>query len=273
MINYNINAQDVTKFFNRGKFPAGEENIFIKPDDVDLLPTGDVLFIDKTLNPMSIGMKYDILNRAGRDRISLVLPYLPYSRQDRYTAKGYSFALKTFATFINSLGFHRVYTVDAHSDVSGVINNLVDLKTTKCLDYILDQIGGPVTILSPDAGATKKIYDTIAASRYNNVITIATATKHRDPRTGDIIGIEVPKPDPYYPVLVFDDICDGGRTFIEIAKATKLVNMFLYITHGVLSKPDVFDYYDTVYSTDTVTPQFDYNLHTLLINYTQRATR
>jgi len=180
---YNIEGRDVSKLFDMSLFPAGEHNILIKewsfPPHVD----DNVFFVVKgggNVSLMEIGMKVDILRRAGCKNISVVIPYLPYSRQDRYTVNGASFSLKVFATFINSLGLNSVYTVDAHSDVSGVVDNLFNLGITDCVDYILTHNPEIKTIIAPDAGATKKIYDTIGKSKYKEQIRIKTASKHRD---------------------------------------------------------------------------------------------
>ena len=247
---YEIDGLNVTKLFRESHFPAGEKNITISPWDTPEDKEQEVFFVDKCsghLHLMSIGMKVDILRRTGFKRISLVLPYLPYARQDRYTVPGASFALKVAAKFINSLDLERVYVVDAHSDVSGVIDNLWDMPIHSIVNDVLFEHPDIVNVIAPDAGAAKKIYTLM--SNFAAKKNIVVATKHRDPATGDINGISVP--DVEGPCLVIDDICDGGRTFTELAKVMNNEKKYLYVTHGIFSKEDVFNSYDAVWTTDT----------------------
>lgn len=273
VIRYNLEGEDVTSFFMQSHFPAGEMNIAISELEAERLPRNDIYFIDESLDVMAIGMKVDILRKADCSGISLVLPYLPYSRQDRHTVKGASFALKVFAKFINSLGFNKVYTVDAHSDVSGVIDNLVDLSVSTALDQIIRDIG-LMPILSPDAGANKKIYGTVGKSQHKGALALETASKHRNPATGEINGVSSPVINGPS-VLVFDDICDGGRTFVELAKVLPdTLTKYLYVTHGIFSKPDVFKFYDTVYSCNTIESQNTSENHIILdVKYSKRRVR
>ena len=119
---------NTTNIFKQSPFPAGETQIVQQKTIADLEHCFFVVRGDEALDLMGIAQKVDILRRAGVQNISIYIPYLPYSRQDRYTTNTSSFALKQYAKFINSLGFHGVYTLDAHSDVAGVIDSLVDIS-------------------------------------------------------------------------------------------------------------------------------------------------
>jgi len=99
-----------------------------------------------------------------------------------------------------------------------------------------------MVVVSPDAGALKKIYSHVNFFKIPNLLI---ASKHRDVLTGDITHTEVPGLDNYKEKLdmnfvIIDDICDGGRTFIEIAKVIKTkyihANIYLIVTHGIFSK-------------------------------------
>ncbi len=281
-IRYDLKGVDVTGAFTNNKFPTGEENVFIK-EWIPHFFMNDVYFvvkIDDAFSLMNLGMKVDILRREGCRHISIVLPYLPYSRQDRYTVHGASFSLKVFARFLNSLNLETVYTVDAHSDVAGVIDNLVDLPIVDCVNNILSNFKDdwPV-LLSPDAGATKKIYKVIEKCSDPGRISLYTCEKQRNLSTGEITGISVPNfsgKDKHADVLVIDDICDGGRTFIEIAKKLPHnVKKYLFVTHGVFSKNDVFSYYDKIITTNSMKPKFslEENNHTINLDFKRRQER
>lgn len=129
--------------------------------------------------------------------------------------------------------------VDPHSDVvEAVFDRLVITPQEKAipLHILTQQID---FFVAPDAGASKKIYKT--AARAGKPVLIAN--KVRDSRTGEIKGLKFDSEDlsaikPTDKLLVVDDICDGGRTFIEVAKALPVAKeqLSLYTTHGIYSK-------------------------------------
>lgn len=250
---YEINGQDVTEDFSCNKFPAGEDFIRSNYGTNNKFYNIDVFFVEKNSTDilMKIGQKVDILRSKNCGKISVVIPYLPYSRQDRYTTENDSFALKVFAQFINSMNLHRVYTVDAHSNVSGVINNLVDLPITPIIDEILTEETNDshVEILSPDAGASKKISKFIAELGW--VDAMYSAEKIRNVTTGDIVDIKINgELNKNKKTFIIDDICDGGRTFTSLSDLIK-GEKILYVTHGIFSKDDVFKKFSKVYTTDS----------------------
>lgn len=251
-------------YFIVSQFPAGETLVRLNEAAPDLTDSCTHVLVMRNENLMEIGQKVDILRRHGVEKITLYIPYLPYSRQDRYTSDYDSFALKVFAKYINALNVDLVVTLDAHSDVAGVIDNLFDVPPTTFIDEVIDRLGWQdnCTLLAPDAGAAKKIFQ--QSKELSHSVKVVCATKHRDPRTGEITHTSVPEIPPGEKVLVVDDICDGGRTFIEVAKKLPNHEKALYVTHGFFTKPDVFGYYNAVFSTDSVVPRHtDSNLNTL----------
>ncbi len=94
-------------------------------------------------------------------------------------------------------------------------------------------------VVAPDAGAAKKAFKVAQGLG----LPMIQATKHRDLKIGDITDTTVAYYDHCEPgtnYLIVDDICDGGRTFIELAKYIKqakhLGKIYLYVTHGIFSK-------------------------------------
>ena len=184
---------------------------------------------------------------------------------------GESLSIKVVADFINSLGFTTVFCEDIHSDVGvALINNLVHIKQEACA-WNLPNFERPANtiLVSPDAGAAKKVFAVAKKLGYNEVVT---ASKERDVATGRIVSTVVELPDNFElkTYLIVDDICDGGRTFIELAKAIKnAVNyngerICLYVTHGIFSAGmDVFNgYIDKIYVHNLM--KEEYNEHPLI---------
>jgi ribose-phosphate pyrophosphokinase len=97
--------------------------------------------------------------------------------------------------------------------------------------------GAEVVLVSPDAGATKKVLD--VARSFTNKFDVVRADKVRNTSTGQITSTKI-----YGEVLgkccvILDDICDGGRTFTELATVLKrkgAAKVILYVTHGIFSK-------------------------------------
>lgn len=165
---------------------------------------------------------------------TLVIDYLPYARQDKEISNEATFGLITFAKILNSLNFPVVLIKDPHSyKALSLINNSRDFYPKAELEDIWKETNSDI-ICYPDSGATSKytsIYDFPSTS----------ANKVRNQLTGNIEGIELNEPGivANKKVLIVDDICDGGGTFIGLAKllltnGAKEVNLF--VTHGLFTK-------------------------------------
>lgn len=207
---------------------------------------------------MALLMASEIVDRAKPIGKSLILPYFPYARQDRVTKREVAFSLKVAAKLIDGLGYDEVVSCDVHSDVTvALVNNMRVVSQAEIITHhfpALDAfIKSDITaIIAPDAGAAKKA-GTIA-SAYK--LPLFQATKVRDTSTGEIKGTKIYDDMRNYECLIVDDICDGGRTFIELAKVLRdsgASKVYLYVTHGIFSKGlGVFSgLIDGVYSTNS----------------------
>ncbi|CCJ94425.1 Ribose-phosphate pyrophosphokinase [Cronobacter malonaticus 681] len=172
----------------------------------------------------------------------LELPWLPYARQDRHMQPGDSFALKVFARQLNTLGFDKVIVLDPHSEAAAAaIENLVaipqerGLLQSKTLERALK--AGELMLVAPDAGALKKIH---AVAQAAGVHEFAILTKQRNVATGELTGFRLVDGDVKgKAVLIVDDLCDAGGTFIGSAQVLRdagASSVSLYVTHGVFSK-------------------------------------
>lgn len=180
-----------------------------------------------------LAMIVDALKRQGYVDLSLTIPYFPGARQDRVCNSGEALSVKVYADFINNMGFRKVSVFDAHSDVvAAVVNNC---RVVKNWEFVRDHIrehSSNYSLVSPDAGANKKIFD---LAKFLGGPRVIRADKIRNVIDGAIIGTEVYADDLTGESLVLcDDICAGGRTFIELAKKLKEKNaakIILIVSH------------------------------------------
>jgi ribose-phosphate pyrophosphokinase len=175
----------------------------------------------------------------------LYLPYLPHARMDRVKNPEDVFTLKTFAHLINSLNFEQVYVWDAHSNVGpALIDRCHDVNALAWIQEAITQLGyakDNICLFFPDEGAQKR-YGTMFPD-----YTQAFGIKKRNWETGKIEGYMVVGEENIKDkcVLIIDDICSYGNTFVRAAEAlhaTGAKEINLYVTHceDAISKGNVF---------------------------------
>ncbi len=226
------------------KFPGGEMHVTVQTgvqaDELEVRA-----HVRNADTVMSLLMATDALRRAYPGTpIDLHLPYVPYARQDRVANPGESLSIKVFCDLINAQGYRRVVIEDPHSDVTPALLDRVEIDDPlPTLRRIVERLLGShssVALVAPDAGARKRVLK--LASQLD--LPVVFADKVRDTRTGAITGTQVQGPVPDGALLVIDDICDGGRTFTELAQALREKqggdaarrSLYLYVTHGIFSK-------------------------------------
>jgi ribose-phosphate pyrophosphokinase len=245
-------------------YPGGEEYVKIGTV-VDHSPDRKYRIVARLLNSIDVMRFFLYINavqESGIRNISVVLPYLPYARQDRVCCIGESLSLKVFAQMLNSFNLNRVEYWDEHSPLtSAYINNGVNLSIDDYLrddelSWLRDDLTNDNCVLvAPDAGATKRVSE--FARSFN--LPFVQALKTRNTITGRVEGVKVFSSIDLNDrnICIVDDICDGGRTFIELAKSIrdqyKIKSLSLYVTHGIFSKGlDVFDnLIDYIYTTNS----------------------
>ena len=188
---------------------------------------------------MNLCLAVDALRHMYVNYIEVFIPYIPYARQDRLMVAGEPLSVKVFATIINSLNLNKIIVFDAHSDVSvALLNNCQNIANYAMVKHFLAELAlTDFMLVSPDLGAYKKV-DKLA-TKINYKGQIATGIKVRDLATGQIIKSDVNTDDlEAKACIVVDDICDGGRTFIELATALKAKNagdLYFIASHGIFS--------------------------------------
>ena len=231
------------------KFPAGEVGVKIENTMFPEHAHRALITLNWQGNDdlLALVQLVDAVRHVGVDRVVLDIPYFPYSRQDRRCFKGEGHALKMVGDIINSLGFERVYTKDAHSYVlEAVVDNLFNIEQHICAAKLPKHD----VLIAPDNGASKKIYK--LAQEMDSSVVIAD--KQRD-NTGKIVSskIDLTGWKEYTSMCVVDDLCDYGGTFLalgkEIRKQTKDNEVNLYVTHGFFGKgvDELLKLYDNVY--------------------------
>jgi ribose-phosphate pyrophosphokinase len=240
---------------------------FIFPSDCEVhikLPTIEetkVLIttrIKSSDDVMKLLLAHDALKHCGVKEIKLLLPYLPYARQDRQMIKGEPLSLKVFAELLNSLNLEKVSVYDVHSDVSlALINNIEVISNHAFVSEVLKEDDG-YYIVSPDAGAYKKIFKLCQYLRYRDEIIICN--KLRDVSNGVIRSVTVSHDDlKGKNCYIIDDVCDGGNTFIQLAYELKRRNagkVYLIVSHGIFSKGvDALENINHIYTTNAFNDQ------------------
>jgi ribose-phosphate pyrophosphokinase len=244
------------------RYPDGQQSAEIVPESVDILRPVEISSRMTTFQDLEliISATQDLYELGVKD-ISLYVPYFLGARSDRKFAKGASNYLKTvICPIINLQGYSKVTVLDAHSDVlEACLNHFEKIPNTGVVSFALTGIDEPqdnVVIVSPDAGALKKIYDIAKCFVLPNVIT---AGKVRNVLTREILKTELPIITHFKgkKFLIIDDICDGGRTFIELAKAIQEqlpdAECYLCVTHGIFSNglKELTKYFKAIYCTNS----------------------
>lgn len=238
-------------------FNGGEQHIKLEQSFSSRICDNSHIVITHRLKTSKDFMQLCLVNNAvkelGYKKISLVLPYIPYGRQDRICNKGESFSIRVFADILNSMNFERVYSIDPHSDVTpALIRNFEPLNVSQFVRESIEKIGENLILVSPDAGANKKIGN-IAKDLEMDFVK---CDKVRDLKTGRLSGFQVFADDLNSAnCLIVDDICDGGGTFIGIAEELKKKNagkLYLYVTHGIFSKGinHLLEHFEEIYCLD-----------------------
>lgn len=257
--------------FKKLLFPDGQQDIVIERIDN---PDGDIEIISRMNGfrdlELIICVTKALEEMGDQGRFHLNIPYLLGARSDRVFVPGGTHYLRdVISPIINSLDFNSVTILDPHSDVTeALVTNIIKEDNIEFVVWAVKQIQKPIgwsdrdndnlVIISPDAGSLKKIYPVAATLGIRDIVV---AMKHREVSTGKILSTEVPLNSHHLTgknFLIIDDICDGGRTFIEIAKqikgSTPEARIYLIVTHGIFSAgfEELWKYFEHIYTTNSI---------------------
>jgi len=240
-----------------------DQEIFVRIDEN--VRGEDVFVIQSTSYPandnlMQLLIMMDALKRASARRITAVIPYFGYARQDRKTDGRTPISAKLVANLISAAGADRVLTVDLHA---GQIQGFFDIPTDNLfgspvmVDDIKERFGkDKLIVVSPDVGGVVR-----ARSLAKRLDADLAIVDKRRPEAGksevmNIIGDVNGKR-----CIMLDDMCDSGGTLANAAAALKehgAKSVSAYVTHGVLSGNAVEriekSVLDELVMTDTIEP-------------------
>jgi ribose-phosphate pyrophosphokinase len=224
-----------------GRFPDGEVMVEVHQN----VRGGDCFVLQSTCSPpndnlMELLLLMDALRRASAKRITAVIPYFGYSRQDRKVAPRVPISAKLVADLITTAGASRVLTVDLHAgQIQGFFNIPVDnlYAMPVLVQYLRKQIDGKkVAVVSPDAGGVERAR--AFARRLNNA-NLAIIDKRRQ-RASEVAEMSLVGEVRDSIALLIDDMIDTAGTITEAAKvimAAGATEVIACATHPILSDP------------------------------------
>ena len=225
----------VKRFADNEVFVTVDENV--RGEDVFVIQSTSYPAND---NLMELLICIDALKRASAKRITAVMPYFGYARQDRKTGGRTPISAKLVANLITRAGADRVLTMDLHA---GQIQGFFDIPTDNLLPVprIADDIrmnyakAGELMIVSPDVGGVVRAR--ALANRLGADLAIVDKRRSGPGKSevmniiGDVQGRRC---------ILFDDIVDSAGTLCNAAKALAeqgATEVSAYVSHGVLSAP------------------------------------
>lgn len=189
--------------------------------------------IRSSLDLLQLLLVSDALDRLFVVKKQLTIPYLLGARSDRLMQPNEAVPLKVISNLINSCGFQKVFIFDPHSEISiQLINNSIPISNQKLVQSYLKD--GAI-LICPDAGAAKKVSKYFEWNLRLRGLTYCA--KERDLSNGNV-SLKVINPTACKDrnCVIIDDLCDGGATFIAIAKQIQPKHLTLIVSHGIFSK-------------------------------------
>jgi ribose-phosphate pyrophosphokinase len=205
----------------------------------------DVFVVQPTCAPVDqhlieLCVMMDAFRRSSASRITAVIPYYGYARQDRKDKPRVPISAKLVANLLSAAGANRVLTMDLHkAQIQGFFDIPVDhlFAAPVIIDHLVRQNLGPVTMVSPDAGGAERAR--AYAKRLDADLAIIDKRRSEDGTAevmnvvGDVRGRVC---------IIADDIIDTAGTIQKAAQALKdngASRVFASAVHGVLSGPAI----------------------------------
>lgn len=259
-----------------GRFSDGEVAVEINEN----VRGSDVFIIQSTCSPtndnlMELIVMVDALRRASAGRITAVIPYFGYARQDRRVRSArVPITAKVVADFLSSVGVDRVLTVDLHAEqIQGFFDVPVDnvFGTPVLLDDMRQRNFENPVVVSPDIGGVVRAR---AVAKLLNESDLAIIDKRRPQanvaQVMHIIG-DVNDRD----CIIVDDMIDTGGTLCKAAEALKAngaKRVFAYATHAVFSGNAVNNIRDSVIDEVIVSDSIPLTKEMLELNKIRQLT-
>lgn len=183
----------------------------------------------------------DALRRASARRITAVMPYFGYSRQDKKVLPREPITARLIADLFMTAGVDRLVSVDLHSgQLQGYFPRFDHLTALPIItDYLRERLSGPTTVISPDAGGVKR------AEKYARRLdgTVAFVYKRRDPDHHNVSNAhEVSGEVDGRHAIIVDDMIDTAGTVTNAADLVRergALSVRIAATHAILSDPAI----------------------------------
>jgi len=256
-ISKNLNSQlikaEVKRFSDMEVFVEVQENV--RGEDMFVIQSTSYPAND---NLMELLVSLDALRRASARRITAVIPYYGYARQDRKSGPRTPISAKLVANLITKAGADRILTMDLHA---GQIQGFFDIPTDNLFaapvfvkDIEEKYEGKPLVIVSPDVGGVVRAR---AIARRINA-NLAIIDKRRE-KAGSSEVMNIIGDVKNHHCIIVDDIIDSGGTICNAAQAlidVGALSVDSYVTHGVLSGSAVTNIsnspLDSLVTTDSI---------------------
>ncbi len=230
-----------------GRFPDGEVRLQI----LENVRGADVFLIQPTCRPVNDNLLellilLDAFRRASADRITAVVPYYGYARQDRKDRPRVPISSKLVADLITTAGAHRVLALDLHAgQIQGYFNIPVDhlYATPVTVDYFRKLRLKNLVVVSPDPGGVERARSFAKKLK----VPLAIIDKRREDADvvemfnviGDVVGKNC---------LIVDDMIDTGGTLVKAANALidkGALKVYACCTHGVFAGDAISKIHDS----------------------------
>ena len=221
------------------KFPNGEKRVRLL-SEVENQHVAILQSFSSPVDEMIIEavMMADAMERSGAKSVTMVIPWLGYSLQDKVFRSGEPLAARVIADIVSHAYVHRVILLDLHNpSITGFFSvPTVHLRAMQLfVDYVKNSFDmTKVVVVSPDFGGLKQAH--VFADHLG--VELANVDKHRDLHSGSVttVGLSGEVKDKI--CLVYDDVINTGGTVVEVAKFLKesgASEVHFCITHGLFA--------------------------------------
>lgn len=237
-----------TKLFLPEKFifPDGEERIrilekVVGEDVVVVQPISSLV----NENLIELCFTVDALKRSGAKKVTAVIPYLGYQRQDRVFRSGEAVSLLVVIKMLEAVGIDKVLTFDLHSikipQFFGIPVSHLSALTIFAERIIQERLNKGAVLVSPDMGGIRRIK--IISKMLDNM-PFTSIEKERDLTVGNIHAKKIYAPSNHKSLknrnaIIIDDVISGGGTIIkavELLISEGVSKIFVFATHPVFSQ-------------------------------------
>lgn len=222
------------------RFPNGEKRVWIK----EQLNGDNIILVQSLSHPVDellteTLLLIDALERMGTNKVSLIIPWMGYSLQDKVFRPGEPIAAKVVANVLSNSYLRRIFLLDLHNNsIPGFFSIPTDHLTALeiFVQYCRDNFDlAQSVVASPDFGGLKR------ARLFANQLelNLVNIDKTRDLKTGEITTVNLRGNVKGKIALIFDDVIISGSTVVEVSKLLKrqgAKEVHFLATHGIFAQ-------------------------------------